>query len=73
MPEPKLVVAIGNCPQSGDVFNQEGGTVNAPASDFIPIAAEVPGCPPRPNEILEAILAVAPGAMEARANEKDDE
>ena len=35
-PEPKIVVAIGNCPQSGDVFNQEGGHVNAPASDFIP-------------------------------------
>lgn len=67
MPEPKIVVAIGNCPQSGDVFNQEGGTVNAPASNFIPIAAEIPGCPPRPNEILEAILAVGPDAIAARA------
>ena len=68
-PEPKIVVAIGNCPQSGDVFNQEGGCVNAPASDFIPVDAAVPGCPPRPSEILEAILAVGPDAIAARGRE----
>ena len=32
-PEPKIVVAVGNCPQSGDVFAQEGGRVLAPVSD----------------------------------------
>jgi energy-converting hydrogenase A subunit N len=62
-PEPKVVVTLGSCPVSGDVFNQEGGSVYAPVSDFIPVDAEVPGCPPRPSEILEAILAVAPGAI----------
>ena len=31
-PEPKIVVAVGNCPQSGDVFAQEGGRVLAPVS-----------------------------------------
>ena len=69
-PEPKIVVAVGNCPQSGDVFNQEGGRVNAPASDFIPVDAEIPGCPPRPSEILEAILAVGPQAIANRGREK---
>ena len=69
-PEPKIVVAVGNCPQSGDVFNQEGGKVYAPASDFIPVDAEIPGCPPRPNEILEAILAVGPQAIANRGREK---
>ncbi len=69
-PEPKVVVAIGNCPISGDVFNQEGGSVYAPASNFIPVDAEVPGCPPRPSEILEAILAVAPDAIAARGVER---
>lgn len=70
IPEPKVVVAIGNCPLSGDVFNQEGSSVYAPVSDFIPVDAEVSGCPPRPSEILEAILSVAPGAIAARGRQK---
>ncbi|MBQ2612513.1 MAG: NADH-quinone oxidoreductase subunit B family protein [Methanobrevibacter sp.] len=69
-PEPKIVVSIGNCPISGDVFNQEGGHVYAPASDFVPVDAAVPGCPPRPSEILEAILAVGPQAIADRGREK---
>jgi energy-converting hydrogenase A subunit N len=68
-PEPKIAVAVGNCPQSGDVFAQEGGHVHAPASDFIPVAAAIPGCPPRPSEILEAILAVGPQAIADRGRE----
>ena len=69
-PEPKVVVCIGNCPLSGDVFNQEGGNVHAPVSDFIPVDAELSGCPPRPNEILEAILDLAPKTILTRGREK---
>ena len=69
-PEPKIVVAVGNCPQSGDVFAQEGGKVHAPVSDFIPVVAAIPGCPPRPTEILSAILAVGPDAIAQRGREK---
>jgi energy-converting hydrogenase A subunit N len=69
-PEPKVVVAIGNCPLTGDVFNQEGSSVNAPVSDYIPVDAEVSGCPPRPTEILAAILAVGPDAIAARGRKK---
>lgn len=68
-PEPKVVVAVGNCPLSGDVFNQEGGSVYAPASDFIPVDAEISGCPPRPSEILAAILAVGPDAIAAKGRQ----
>ena len=69
-PEPKIVVAVGNCPKSGDVFAQEGGKVHAPASNFIPVDAAIPGCPPRPSEILEAILAVGPQAIADRGREE---
>lgn len=69
-PEPKVVVAIGNCPLTGDVFNQEGCKIYAPVSDFIPVAAEIPGCPPRPSEILAAILAVGPDAIAAQGRQK---
>ncbi|GAA5819608.1 MAG: NADH-quinone oxidoreductase subunit B family protein [Methanobrevibacter sp. CfCl-M3] len=71
VPEPKIVACVGNCPISGDVFNQEGGTVHAPVSNFIPVAAEISGCPPRPSEILEAILTVAPNAIASRGREKE--
>lgn len=72
IPEPKIVVTIGNCPISGDVFMQEGGSVYAPVSDFIPVDAQIPGCPPRPNEILEAILAVGPDALAAKGRKADE-
>ena len=69
-PEPKVVVAIGNCPLTWDVFNQEGCKIYAPVSDFIPVDAEIPGCPPRPSEILAAILAVGPDAIAAKGRQK---
>ncbi|MGC9434759.1 MAG: NADH-quinone oxidoreductase subunit B family protein [Methanomicrobiales archaeon] len=60
IPDPKVAIAIGNCPISGCVFNRADNLIDAPASRYIPIAAEVPGCPPRPTEILSVILALAP-------------
>ncbi len=60
IPEPKVAIAVGNCPISGCVFNRRGSYVDPPVSKHIPIAAEVPGCPPRPTELLNAILSLAP-------------
>jgi energy-converting hydrogenase A subunit N len=63
IPEPKVAVAIGNCAISGCVFNRLGSYTNSPVSKHIPIALEIPGCPPRPDEIINAILAAAPVAF----------
>ncbi|PKL62264.1 MAG: hypothetical protein CVV31_07370 [Methanomicrobiales archaeon HGW-Methanomicrobiales-2] len=60
IPEPKAAVAIGNCPISGCVYARRGTLTTPPVENYIPIAASVPGCPPRPTEILNAILSVAP-------------
>ncbi len=60
IPEPKAAIAIGNCPISGCVFGRPQSYIHAPARNYIPIAAEVPGCPPRPTEIIQAVLSVAP-------------
>ena len=60
IPAPKAAIAIGNCPVSGCVYNRRETYILGPVSKYIPIAAEVPGCPPRPTEILSAVLAVAP-------------
>jgi len=64
IPEPKVAIAIGNCPIGGCVYARRGSLISAPVSKYIPIAAEVPGCPPRPTEILSAILALAPTIFE---------
>jgi energy-converting hydrogenase A subunit N len=63
IPAPKAAIAIGNCPISGCVYNHRETYILGPVSKYIPIAAAVPGCPPRPTEILSAVLAVAPTAF----------
>ena len=54
-PEPKLVVAVGNCGRDGGIFGESyascGGVANV-----IPVDLTVPGCPPPPIEILRGIL-----------------
>jgi Ni,Fe-hydrogenase III small subunit len=54
-PEPKLVVAVGDCGCSGGIFGESyasGGRV----ANVIPVDVAVPGCPPPPLEILRGIL-----------------
>ena len=55
-PEPRLVVAIGDCGCTGGIFGESYAT-RGRVSNVIPVDAEVPGCPPAPLEILRAILA----------------
>lgn len=55
MPNPKLVVATGNCACNGGIFGEtyaSCGNVN----QIIPVDVEVPGCPPTPYDILQGIL-----------------
>jgi len=65
-PEPRLVVAVGDCGCSGGIFGQSYASCGRVAN-VIPVDVEVPGCPPPPVEILRAILTAvrrcqAPGA-----------
>ncbi len=55
-PEPRLVVAIGDCGCTGGIFGESYAT-RGRVSNVIPVDVEVPGCPPAPLEILRAILA----------------
>jgi Ni,Fe-hydrogenase III small subunit len=54
-PEPKLVVAVGDCGGTGGVFG-EGYATCGRVSNIIPVDVAVPGCPPPPLEILRGIL-----------------
>jgi Ni,Fe-hydrogenase III small subunit len=55
MPEPKLVVAVGDCGCNGGIFGESYATCGR-VSKVVPVDVAVPGCPPRPVEILRGIL-----------------
>ncbi len=54
-PDPKLVVAIGDCGCTGGIFGESGASLGRVAN-VIPVDVAVSGCPPSPTRILSAIL-----------------
>jgi Ni,Fe-hydrogenase III small subunit len=54
MPEPRLVVALGDCARDCGVFRGAYGVEGA-VSDVLPVAVHVPGCPPSPDVIVDAL------------------
>lgn len=54
-PDPKLVVAIGDCGCDGGIFGESYASAGRVAN-VIPVDVAVPGCPPHPNRILAGIL-----------------
>ncbi len=55
-PEPRLVVAVGDCGCDGGIFGESYASCGRVAN-VIPVDVVVPGCPPPPIEILRGILA----------------
>lgn len=55
VPEPKLVVAIGECACTGGLFGENYASCGKVAN-VIPVDVAVPGCPPTPTAILQGIL-----------------
>ena len=59
-PDPKLVVAVGDCGACGGIYGAGYASLGA-VSNVIPVDVVVPGCPPSPTRILQGILtAIAP-------------
>jgi NADH-quinone oxidoreductase subunit B len=57
MPEPKWVIALGNCAISGGPFKFPGQYAVVEGVDqLFPVDVYVPGCPPRPEALIEGIL-----------------
>ena len=54
VPEPKLVVAVGDCARDCGVFRGAYGVAGA-VSDVVPVDVEIPGCPPDPEAIIAAL------------------
>ena len=55
MPNPKYVVAVGACACSGGIFRNSYSVVGG-ADKVVPVDVYVPGCPPRPEAILDAVV-----------------
>jgi len=64
-PDPRIVVAVGACGCSGGIFGEGSYASVGGVDQVVPVDVYVPGCPPRPQAILNGLL-VAMGVREAR-------
>src|SRR6202790_2728468 len=69
-PDPKLVVAVGDCGCSGGIFGESYASLGR-VSNVIPVDVAIPGCPPAPVALLQGILAAV--SVAAPAAELDTE
>ena len=56
-PDPKIVVAVGDCGCNGGIFGESYASLGG-IGNVIPVDAHIPGCPPRPVDLLLGILKV---------------
>ena len=58
VPEPKCVVTIGSCPQSGNVF-KGSYSIEAPLEQYVHVDVAIAGCTPKPEAIIEGLYKAA--------------
>jgi len=72
MPEPKYVIAMGACTITGGMFSADSTTAVRGVDKLIPVDLYLPGCPPRPEAIFDAVIKlrkkVGNEALAERAN-----
>jgi NAD(P)H-quinone oxidoreductase subunit K len=56
MPEPKYVIAMGACTITGGMFSVDSPTAVRGVDKLMPVDIYLPGCPPRPEAIIDAII-----------------
>ncbi|MDQ6971624.1 MAG: NADH-quinone oxidoreductase subunit NuoB [Mariprofundaceae bacterium] len=60
-PNPKLVVAMGDCAADCGIFGKDNYAIAGTVSDIIPVDAVIHGCPPTPTDIIQGILKAVEG------------
>ena len=61
MPEPRYVLAMGVCASSGGMFNNYA--IVQGVDHVVPVTMYLPGCPPRPEMLMDAILKIHDGMV----------
>lgn len=67
VPEPKVVVSLGSCPRSCNVF-KGSYSVEGPLDKFTKVDVSVAGCPPKPEAIIDGLALAAKILKEKRGN-----
>jgi len=60
MAAPKFVMAFGSCAIDGDIFH-DGYGFAGPLDEVIPVSIYVPGCPPRPEALIDGLVKLLKG------------
>ena len=69
VPEPRCIVTMGSCPQSGNVF-RGSYSVCGPLSKYVHVDVDVAGCTPKPEAVIEGLATATKILMEKRQNKK---
>jgi ech hydrogenase subunit C len=69
MPHPKVVVAIGSCALSGGIF-REAYNVLGGINQVLPVDVYVPGCPAKPEAIIDGVVMALENFKRKKAEEK---
>lgn len=76
MPEPKYVIAMGACTITGGMFSTDSCTTVRGVDKLIPVDVYLPGCPPKPEAIVDAVIKlrkkVAQEHLSDRNNQKQN-
>jgi NAD(P)H-quinone oxidoreductase subunit K len=71
MPEPKYVIAMGACTITGGMFSVDSPTAVRGVDKLIPVDVYIPGCPPRPEAIIDAIIKLRKKISAETVQERD--
>ncbi len=71
MPEPKYVIAMGACTITGGMFSADSPTTVRGVDKLIPVDLYIPGCPPRPEAIIDAVVKLRKKVANDSIQERD--